>query len=76
MPKQLADEILYVRRQFDNQIGLLFAWQRAKAGVTQSLRQGRARRIQLLEERLVQACESLLAVQVLKREPKPEIEPI
>ena len=75
-PEQLADEILDVRRQFDNEIGLLFARQRAgvSPGVKQALRQRRVGRLQLLQERLVQASQSFLAVQVLKREPKPEIE--
>src|SRR5579864_3509005 len=67
-----------MRRQFDNQIGLLFAREDTGVvpGIQQALRQRRVGRLELLQERFVQAGQSLLVIQVLKREPKPEIEMI
>jgi hypothetical protein len=63
-PEQLADEILNVRRHFDNQLGLLFARQNAgvSPGIEQPLRQRRVGGTQLIEEYIVQTRKSLLAV--------------
>ena len=73
MPKKLADEILDMRRQFDDEIGLLLTRQRAgvRSGVQQALTERRVGGMQLLKERLIQTSQAILFIQVFKRESKP-----
>jgi hypothetical protein len=75
-PEQLADEILHVRRHFDEKLGLLLAGKSARVcpGIEQALRERRVSCTQLFQEYFVQARQPLLAVQILKRESKLKVE--
>jgi hypothetical protein len=72
--EQLADKILNVRREFDNQLGLLLALKCARVGTSakQTLTERLIGRLQLFEEGLIEARQTFPLVQVFKREPKPE----
>jgi hypothetical protein len=74
--EKLADEILDVRRQFDDEIGLLFARERAgiQSSICQALTERLVGRMEVIEERLIQTSQTFPFIQVFKRESKPQIE--
>ena len=74
--EKLTDEILHMRRQLDNQVGLFFARKRTRVipGIKQLLRESWICRMEVFLERLIQTSQTFLFIQVFKRKSKPQIE--